>query len=47
MKVSVDSIIKQLLCSRNYGEKFETVQAKKSTPKFDILGSKLGCLKGS
>ena len=46
MEVSVDSVIKNPFCSRNYDEKLEIAKAEKSTPKLDILSSKLGCLKG-
>ena len=42
MEVSVDSMIKNPFCSRNYDEKLEIAKAKKPTPKLD---SKIGCLK--
>ena len=45
MEVSVDGMIKNPFCSRNYDEKLEIAKAKRPTPKFDILSSKLGCLK--
>ena len=41
MEVSVDSVIKNSFCSRNYDEKLEIAKAEKSTPKLDILSSKL------
>ena len=43
--MSVDNINKKPFCGRNYDEKLEIAQAKKPTPKLDILSNKLGCLK--
>ena len=45
VQVSVDRIIEKPFCSRNCDEKLDIAKAKKPTPKFDILSSKLGCLK--